>query len=186
MSTLPRAALVYAARAMEYGDFRYRRGNYYGPPPDGVRPEERLLVYLDAILRHATAVTESLNRAIGTGGNLTAAACVQDPDSGLPHLAHLLASAMLAITVAEDDDLVPADPGTPWTEASPSPPAPPASVRDDSTDTTLYTSAPRVPAVCTYVHTDLGPLCGRHDVSLESFGAGLYRCRLSHHIVGPT
>ncbi len=129
LTIVPRAAVNHGARALEYGVAKgYGRGNYHGPAPETMhadpvtRKAMRLLGYLDAMIRHATAVTDEINRALGTGGDLAAAcSCVDDdagggkfPASDLPHLSHMVASAMLAVTVAVDDGLIPLDPGRPW------------------------------------------------------------------------
>ena len=121
MSIIGRHAAVYDVRGKEYGADKYARGNYHGPPPDGVTPEARVIGYLDALIRHATAITQAYNEALGTGGDTRAAIAVADleasggfPASGLPHLAHLAAGIDIAIECAVQDGLVPADPGQPW------------------------------------------------------------------------
>lgn len=126
LSQLPRNALVHCARVLEYGSDKYARGNYHRPAPEGVSDVDRLLGYLDAIARHTTAVTDEITRARGTGGDERAACATPDLDDGdgrfpasaLPHLAHLLASATLAIEVAVNSGLLPADPGRPWRTVS--------------------------------------------------------------------
>lgn len=121
MSILPRAALVYGVRPLEYGDDKYSRGNYHGAPPAGVSAEDRLLGYVDAAMRHLTRVSDAINRVKGTGGDIKAACATVDDDGGgkfpasnLPDMAHALASIMIGITCAVDDGLLPADPGQPW------------------------------------------------------------------------
>lgn len=129
LSIVPRAAQNHGSRALEYGIAKgYGRGNYHGPAPAEMHPDPevrkamRLLGYLDAMMRHATAVTDAINHAIGTGGDLRAACSSVDDDAGggkfpasmLPHLSHMVASAMIAIAVAADDELIPDDPGRPW------------------------------------------------------------------------
>jgi hypothetical protein len=127
LSILPRAGLDYGARAIEYGAAKYARGNYHGPAPAALGADAaalRVLGYVDAAMRHLTAVADAANRALGTGGDIAAALACPDaaasggfPASGLPHLAHALASVLLGITVATDDGLLPADPGQPWVAA---------------------------------------------------------------------
>jgi len=121
LSIVPRTMLLYVTRGLEYGADKYARGNYHGEPPKGVTEEQRLLGYVDAALRHLTRVSDALNRAIGTGGDLTAAASVVDDDGGgkfppsmLPDLAHALASIAIGVTCAADAGLMPRDPGQPW------------------------------------------------------------------------
>lgn len=121
MSILPRAALVHEIRAIEYGADKYARGNYHGPAPAGVSPEDRLLGYIDATMRHLTRVADAINRAKGTGGDVRAACCTRDEDGGgkfpassLPDLSHALASMAIGVSCAVDDGLLPEDPGQPW------------------------------------------------------------------------
>lgn len=124
MSILPRVALVHMIRAIEYGADKYARGNYHGPPPPNVSPEERLLGYIDATQRHLTRVADAINRALGTGGDVRAACCTRDEDGGgkfpaslLPDLSHALASMGIGVSCAVDDGLIPEDPGQPWKTA---------------------------------------------------------------------
>lgn len=124
LSILPKVALVYTTRALEYGAAKYARGNYYGPAPAGVTPAERLLGYIDAAQRHLSRVSDNLNRAMGTGGDLAAAAATVDADGGgkfpassLPDLAHALASLAIGVLCGVNDGLLPEDPGQPWAAA---------------------------------------------------------------------
>lgn len=121
LSMVPRTAMIYTCRGMEYGGDKYVRGNYHGEPPPGVTEVERLLGYIDAAMRHCTRVTDAINRALGTGGDLAAACATQDteasgnfPASMLPDLAHALASLSIGVTCAADAGLLPLDPGAPW------------------------------------------------------------------------
>jgi hypothetical protein len=120
LSQLPQAGLVYTARAFEYGcsPTKYERGNYLRPTLDTLADFDRLLSYLDALLRHATKITTEMNRARGctdqTETDLRAAAMCIDKESGLPHLCGMMASGMMAIQQAVDAGLIPADPGRPW------------------------------------------------------------------------
>jgi hypothetical protein len=126
LSILPRIGLIYACRAIEYGADKYARGNYHGPPPAALGKDagaKRLLGYIDATMRHLTRVSDALNRALGTGGDLVAAAATVDDDGGgkfapsmLPDLAHALASLVIGVSCAVDDGLLPADPGQPWAQ----------------------------------------------------------------------
>jgi hypothetical protein len=120
LSQLPQAGLVYTTRAFEYGcsPTKYERGNYLRPTLDTLADFDRLLSYLDALLRHATKITTEMNRARGctdqTETDLRAAAMCIDKESGLPHLCGMMASGMMAIQQAADAGLIPADPGRPW------------------------------------------------------------------------
>lgn len=124
LSIVPRAAMIYITRPLEYGADKYARGNYHGPAPVGVTPVDRLLGYLDAAQRHITRVTESINRAMGTGGDMAAACSTVDDDGGgkfpasdLPDLSHAMASLAIGVSCAIEDGLMPADPGQPWKTA---------------------------------------------------------------------
>lgn len=129
MSILPRTGLVHGGRAIEYGADKYARGNYHGAPPAklGEHAEaKRLLGYIDAAMRHLTHVSDKINRALGTGGDVNAAASVVDdeasggfPASNLPHLDHALASLLIGVSCAVDGGLLPVDPGQPWKAAMP-------------------------------------------------------------------
>lgn len=124
MSILPRTGLICGGRAIEYGADKYARGNYHGPPPAKLGADagaKRLLGYIDAAMRHLTHVSDAVNRALGTGGDVAAACAVVDdeasggfPASMLPHLSHALASLLIGVSCGVDDKLLPADPGQPW------------------------------------------------------------------------
>lgn len=121
LSLLPRVAMDYESRALEYGDDKYLRGNYFCPPPAGVNKAKHLLGYIAAAMRHLTSTTDAINRAIGTGGDVAAACASPDdepgvgfPPSMLPHLALAMSSLAIGITRAVDDGLLPTDPGQPW------------------------------------------------------------------------
>lgn len=128
LSIVPLAGELYQCRAMEYGADKYRRGNYHGSPPEGSDPAARVMGYVDAAMRHLRAVADAYNRAFADRGDgtdasgaMVAALCTPDvvasgglPASGLPHLAHAMASVALAVQCGVDDGLLPADPGQPW------------------------------------------------------------------------
>jgi Domain of unknown function (DUF5664) len=123
LSILGKYALIAMCRGMEYGAAKYARGNYHGDPPTGVQSVDRFLGYLDASMRHLTAISQAINVAKGTGGDATTACSVVDdessskfPPSMLPHIAHALASLMIAVEVGVADGLLPADPGQPWSK----------------------------------------------------------------------
>lgn len=114
-------AAIYQCRGSEYGEAKYARGNYHGPAPANVTPEARIMGYIDAVMRHCTEIADAYNRALGTGGDARAAIACADtgasggfPASMLPHLAHILAGAGIAVECAVADGLLPADPGQPW------------------------------------------------------------------------
>lgn len=127
LSIVPRVGAIYGGRAIEYGADKYARGNYHGPPPAklGDNAEaKRLLGYIDAAMRHLMHVSDRINRALGTGGDVAAAcAAVDDEASGnfpasmLPHLSHALASLLIGVSCAADGKLIPEDPGQPWKAA---------------------------------------------------------------------
>lgn len=124
LSIVPRVGMIYGGRAIEYGGDKYARGNFHGPPPAklGENAEaKRLLGYIDAAMRHLMHVSDAINRALGTGGDVaTACALVDDEASGnfppsmLPHLSHALASLLIGVSCAADGKLIPIDPGQPW------------------------------------------------------------------------
>lgn len=122
LSIIGQHAQVYTCRGMEYGADKYARGNYHGDPPAGVTNVDRFLGYVDAALRHLSKISQAINVARGTGGDEAAACAAVDgessagfPPSMLPHLAHAMASLMIAAEVGVADGLVPPDPGQPWT-----------------------------------------------------------------------
>lgn len=127
MSILPRSGLIYGGRAIEYGADKYSRGNYHGPAPAKLGEDaeaKRLLGYIDATMRHLTRVSDAINRALGTGGDIAAACATVDseasggfPASNLPDLAHALASLLIGVSCGVDDGLLPADPGQPWAQS---------------------------------------------------------------------
>lgn len=120
LSQLPYDALVYTTRAFEYGASpgKYERGNFLRRTTDVLADYHRLSKYLDAALRHITATTTSMLRVSGTTekteADLRSGAFAQDPESGLPHLCHALASLMMGVQQAVDSGLLPAHLGRPW------------------------------------------------------------------------
>jgi hypothetical protein len=121
LSILGRRSMIHQSRGNGYGADKYARGNYHGPAPEGVTPEARVMGYVDAAMRHLTAISDAYNHAVGTGGDARAAIALPDlessggfPASGLPHLSHVLAGIGIAIECAVDDGLLPEDPGEPW------------------------------------------------------------------------
>lgn len=124
LTILGKRAQVYMARAMEFGADKYARGNYHGPPPEGVTPTERYLGYLDAALRHITEIAQAITMVMGQEpefevgpgacGIVDAVSSGKFPASQLPHIAHALASLMIAVEVGVNDGLLPEDPGQPW------------------------------------------------------------------------
>lgn len=121
LSILPYNGKIYGTRGVCYGADKYARGNYFGPPPEGVTPVARFLGYLDAAARHLGKIAHAVNVALGTGGDAVAACAVVDdeasggfPPSMLPHMAHAIAGLMIAVECGVHDGLLPADPGEPW------------------------------------------------------------------------
>jgi hypothetical protein len=134
LSQIPKASQVYTARGLEYGTDKYIRANHYGaaaPAPANVPAPAsvvRVLGYIDAAKRHLTEVSDAIQRAMGTGGDVEAAVCTRDmdatggfPASGLPDFCGAAASVALAISCAVNDGLLPADPGRPWAPDSRTP-----------------------------------------------------------------
>jgi hypothetical protein len=121
LSILPRHGMIHQSRGTEYGADKYARGNYFGPPPAETSAALQALEYLDAAIRHLTQITQAVNVALGTGGDLVAAFSVPDadasggfPPSMLPHFSHTLAGLGICAEVLVAAGLIPADPGQPW------------------------------------------------------------------------
>lgn len=121
--------LVYCARACEYGDAKYERGNYLRRTDDLVEDFKRLRAYLRAAASHILLALDSMEAYQASDPMFTdtlalvQAAYAPDNDakpgcpvgsSGLPHLCGAAASVMMAITQAVQARLLPADPGRPW------------------------------------------------------------------------
>lgn len=116
LSQLPKASLVYASRAFQYGATKYKPGNYLRPPGSG-NDTERLLDYISAAQRHLAAWATEIMRSIGTGRaalELKQACYAADDESGLPHVSHALASLLMGVQQAVDAGLLPDDPGVTW------------------------------------------------------------------------
>jgi hypothetical protein len=127
-----RSIMVYIARAAEYGVAKgYGRANYLRATEDEHHPGpgdwERFRAYLRAALSHLQATLDEMEHHQADDLHLTdiegmlesAYAADEDatpefPASGLPHVAHLAASVMMAIEQAVAFGLLPEDPGQPW------------------------------------------------------------------------
>jgi hypothetical protein len=94
LALLPRAGLEVAAAAMEHGALKYWPGNWRDCPPDEVA------TYRHALLRHCTAFCNDNE--------------VLDPESGVPHLGHIIAGAAIMCHVMG----LSYDPGT-WAREHP-------------------------------------------------------------------
>ena len=116
--------LNYIARACEYGDSKYQRGNYLRPVGGTKEDFERLRGYLRATMSHVLLTLDSMEKHLATDPHLEdedgmrTAAYAPDLESGLPHLAHAGASIMMAITQACVYGLLPTDPGRPWEDST--------------------------------------------------------------------
>lgn len=123
--------LVYGARACEYGDDKYERGNYARPMATTKEDFTRLRAYLRAAVSHVMATLDSMEYHQATDPDLEdiegmkIAAYAEDTDakpgqavgaSRLPHLCGAVASMNMAITQATNSGLLPKDPGCPWRE----------------------------------------------------------------------
>lgn len=84
MNLLPAVGRIYGALAMTNGADKYGPYNWRGKPV-------KMTVYLDALERHLVALYD--------GENIAA-------DSGLPHLAHIIAGASLLADAFETGNLI--------------------------------------------------------------------------------
>jgi hypothetical protein len=119
--------LVYGSRACEYGNDKYERANYLRPV-DGMRANfERYRAYIRATVSHLIKTLDDMEMHQSgdpdlqdSVGMMVAAyakdtdAGIKFPASGLPHVAHAVASLNMAIAQAVNGELLPADPGKPW------------------------------------------------------------------------
>jgi hypothetical protein len=120
---------VYIARASEYGDDKYQRGNYLRPAGSVRDSFKRHRQYLRSVRDHIAKILGPMERHLARDPLLEdedgMLAAVRTPDldvtpgakvgaSGLPHHAHAAAAMNMLITQAVDDGLLPADPGQPW------------------------------------------------------------------------
>ena len=113
---LPPSPQKWGSRAFQFGGIKYKDGNYMRSPATG-SDEERLLDYISAAQRHLTAWANDIMRQ--RGGGIKAKSpqdswYAADPESGLPHGAHAVASLYMAIQQGADAGLFPEDPGITW------------------------------------------------------------------------
>ncbi len=108
MHLIPRAALVWAARVLQYGNAKYDRGNFL-LPVDGESPVEKSQEYCGAALRHLTAHTDHVEHELVRDGALGNPYPL-DYESRLPHLAHALVSIMMAVQALVDGAVAGEDP----------------------------------------------------------------------------
>ena len=122
--------LVYGTRACEYGSDKYERANYMRPAGTTLREDfERFRSYLRACMSHVSQTLDAMERhqsgdpklvdRVGMHVAAYAADLDAPPDcttgpSGLPHVAHAVASLNMAIEQAVRYGLLPPDPGQPW------------------------------------------------------------------------
>jgi hypothetical protein len=126
-----KATMVYGGRACEYGDKRkggkYVRANFRRPTGEGPAGDFlRFREYLRASFSHIADTlemhealdpefkdVEGMKRAMYAEDTDSLEGCPVGP-SGLPHVAHAVASINMAITQAVDCGMLPKDPGQPW------------------------------------------------------------------------
>lgn len=124
-----RAAMVYEARAKEYGADKYERANYLRRMSSPAADFSRFRSYLRAAVSHfmftldAMEAHEANDPQLVDVEGMRRAMYAADTDpglnfpaSGLPHVSHGLTSTTMAITQAVDAGMLPADPGQPWRE----------------------------------------------------------------------
>lgn len=127
---------MYNARACEYGSAKYERANYLRQTPSFAEDFARMRAYLRAAVGHVFETLDQMEQHLANDPNLVdiegakLAAYAADTDakpgcpvgaSGLPHLAHAVASINMALAQAVQCGLLPADPGRPWESAIPKP-----------------------------------------------------------------
>lgn len=101
LGLVPKRALVGAARVFGYGARKYAPGNYYSATlADGAG--ER---YISAALRHLSEMQEP------NGLHTTESLASADPESGLPHIDHLLCGLMMLRSIMVKSGALPVDPG---------------------------------------------------------------------------
>jgi hypothetical protein len=89
LSLVPSHALVGAARVFAYGARKYGPGNYLNATPDGETCER----YRSAWLRHDSDL--QLPNGLVTPDSLREL----DPESGLPHIDHMIAGLIMLRTI---------------------------------------------------------------------------------------
>lgn len=119
----------YIARACEYGSAKYERANYMRPTGSSREDFIRFGAYLRSAISHFVETADAMELHLSQDPKLEdlegmrAAMYAADTDvtpgasvgaSGLPHVAHGLAGAMMALVQATGAGMLPADPGQPW------------------------------------------------------------------------
>jgi hypothetical protein len=188
----------YLSRACEYGNAKYARANFLRPTVEGgkrggggaveqTRADfERFRSYLRAASSHLDAVLDSMeyhqaidNELVDADG-MRRAAYAEDEDakpgcpigaSGLPHVAHAVASLMMAIEQATLYGLLPHDPGQPWVArtvtTTESDEVPASWRRRHEANQCVVCSAPRWP-LCTWYYACPTPCWYRLDTLTQN------------------
>lgn len=101
LGVVPQQALIGPARVFGYGGRKYVAGNFYNADlSDGAGQR-----YVSAALRHLAEMQEP--NGLHTPESLAAL----DPESGLPHIDHVLCGLMMLRTIMVKCGALPADPG---------------------------------------------------------------------------
>lgn len=101
LGLVPQKALVGPARVYGYGARKYVAGNYYNATlEDGAGQR-----YVSAAMRHLAEM--QLHNGLHTPESLAAL----DPESGLPHLDHVICGLMMLRTIMVKCGALPVDPG---------------------------------------------------------------------------
>lgn len=100
---VPMWALLGVSRVFAYGAVKYLPGNWVKAAQEK-EPERALEDYLSAAQRHWAAIQEADEGGIACWDK-------RDPESGLPHLDHLLCSLIMLRGIGQKAGLLPQDPG---------------------------------------------------------------------------
>lgn len=101
LGLVPAQALVGPARVFEYGARKYAPGNYYNATlADGAGPR-----YVSAALRHLAEMQTA------SGLHTSMSLSERDPESGLPHIDHVLCGLMMLRSILAKEGVLPVDPG---------------------------------------------------------------------------
>jgi hypothetical protein len=101
LGLIPQVALVGAARVFGYGARKYAPGNFYNASlADGAGQR-----YVSAALRHLATMQDP------NGLHTPESLATLDPESGLPHIDHVLCGLMMLRLIMMKDGALPMDPG---------------------------------------------------------------------------
>lgn len=101
LGLVPAQSLVGPARVFGYGARKYAAGNYYQATLEDGAGER----YVSAALRHLSEM--QLPNGLHTPESLAA----RDPESGLPHIDHVLCGLMMLRSIMVKGGALPVDPG---------------------------------------------------------------------------